>query len=307
MLEFVDERDWELRPDERVPQPAPGRFRDYVLTDYEPLADPAGRLHSSTLLRYFSRVHRLEALAPLLARVRELVGEDETVWGVKYWAEPPSLVFDHAGIELYFYNRDRNRAGNPKSVARLTEGLRPLLRTEGSAPEHLPYLMCSIELDARVLASGRSEGFRVYVPGDRRKQGYDGVSYLARSTRLERENLYQFYRAEGEAAEFRARLAESVHARSDDVRRALAPQELVSCFTLCFAQKRWSDAVYFSRIDTDRLLRFLSQRMPGPLAGVVQREAAQLAHLRWDVGIDFASTDGGRSTHVTKAGFYGLL
>jgi hypothetical protein len=102
-------------------------------------------------------------------------------------------------------------------------------------------------------------------------------------------------------------LAESVHARSDDARRAMAPEELVSCFTLCFAQKRWSDAVYFSRIDSDRLLGFLESRMPGPLVRVVQREAEQLAHLRWDVGLDFASTDGERSTHVTKASFYGLL
>lgn len=307
VLTVVDECEWRLRSDERVAQPASGPFRDYILSDYEPLTDPSGRAHSSTLLRYFLRVYGLIGLWPVLSRVRDFVGADETVWGAKCWAQAPGSAFDRAGIELYFYNRSRNAPGNRKSVTALVKALEHEIRIESSLRESVPYMMCSLELDVDVLAYRRSGGFRIYVSGDRRRHGYDGVSYLVRGNRLHRENIYQFYRAPSEEAEFRSRLAESLHAPSEEVRRALAPAELDDCFTFCFAQKRFGDAVYFSRIDTGRLLAFVTAHMPGPLPRVLELETAEFAHLRWDVGLDFVRGEDGSTARVTKAGFYGFL
>lgn len=307
MLALLDESQWRLEPDDRFVQPTAGPWRDYILSDYEPRADPRGRLHSSSLLRYFLRAYGLLELWPIVTHVRTLVGADETVWGAKCWAESPGAMLRHAGIELYFYNRTRNAPGNPKSVSRLVGGLAPELRIDSRVDEALPYMMCSLELDAGILRAPQSPGFRIYVAGDRRKQGYDGVSYLVQGSTLVRENLYQFYRAPSEETEFRARLAESVHATQAESRQRLAPEEFSDCFTFCFSQKRFSDAVYFSRIDTGRLAAFLATHMPGPLPRVLELEAPQFAHLSWDVGLDFASPDGGRTSHVVKVGFYGFF
>lgn len=301
---MTSESEWQLRAEDHVAQSTTGPFRDYILSDYEPLADPRGRLHSSSLLRYFLRVNGLTGLWPVVVRVREMLGADETVWGAKCLATSPASALDRSSVELYFYNQTRNAPGNPKSVTALAAGLSDLLRIDSRVDESLPYMMCSLELDAELLASGQSPGFRIYLAGDRRKQGYDGVSYLVRGRVLERENLYQFYRFPGERSDFRARLAQSVHAPANATQGTLTPAELDACFTYCFAQKRFSDAVYFSRIDTTQLSWFFSRYLPGPLPRVLPSEASRFSHLCWDVGTDFTIASDGL-THVTKASFYG--
>src|SRR5580693_992110 len=73
--------------------------RDCVLTDYDPRCNPAGHLHNATLLRYLLRQENLLAdVWPMIERVWDYLGHDQTVWGAK-WSKAGFHSF-----ELYFYN-----------------------------------------------------------------------------------------------------------------------------------------------------------------------------------------------------------
>lgn len=289
---------------DQLPQKHAGPFRDYILTDYQPVCDPAGRLHSASVLRHFLRVHDLSGLWPVIERCQSLLGPDETVWGTKY------LPDGSASIELYFYvirDREDAAAAKRKSVSSLVAGLAGVVEVDSRLDERLSYFMCSLELDRSVVETGKSPGFRIYVNGNRRVDGYDGISYWVKGEELIQENYYLFYSAQTELADARARFAGSVRAGNADSRGALFPAWLSACFTVCFATKRFSDALYFSRIDTPQLLRFMDQYMPGPVADMLHAHQDAFAHLRWDVGYDFATTSTDSTTaKVLKAGFYGF-
>ena len=290
----------------RMPQ-GPGPLHDYIRRPYAPAADPAGRAASESVLRWFLETEGLDGLWPVITRFRELLGPGETVWGVK------QLPDGRAGVELYVYDlaRDGQRTpkgpGDPRSVSALVAGLAPLLDVDSQLDDHrAAYLMCSLELDAQVLHSGRSPGFRIYTPGDRRVHGYDGLSWLVAGRELVRENSYLFFRAQDELAAVRAQVQNSPRgaAAVDD----LLDPGLCDCFTICFAHKRDGDALYFSRVHTDQLLPWMERRWPGPLCHLLRARRDDLCHLRWDLGLDFAvpSHDLSQVT-VRKVGLYGFL
>jgi hypothetical protein len=293
-----------LHDTDRLPQPPGGPLRDYILTDYAPVCDPAGRLHSVSVLRHFLRVHGLTGLWPIITRCQELLGPDETVWGTKY------LPDGSASIELYFYvirEREDAAAKKRKTVSHLVAGLADVVQIDSRLDERLDYFMCSLELDRSVVDTGKSAGFRIYVSGNRRVEGYDGISYWVKGDELLQENYYLFYRADTELEAARARFAGSVRAGGAESRGRLFPAWLASCFTVCFATKRFTDALYFSRVDTPQLLRFLDQYMPGPVTDMLRGEQDAFAHLRWDVGYDFTTSATDSTTaKVLKAGFYGF-
>ncbi len=296
-----------LHDADRIPQPAGEPLRDYVLSEYAPAADPAGGLHSQSLFRAFLREHDLlEGVWPLVERVVAHLGAGETVWGVK-------LVDGEPALELYFYDERRRSSPEehqrrPKSVGALVRALAPALAIDSQLDEAIDYFMCSLELDRETLASGRSPGFRIYVRGNRREEGYDGISYFVRGRELLQENYYLFYRAQEEWDQARARFAASVRAGRGASRARLLPPRMRECFTICFATKRFTDALYFSRVSTDELARFCEDHMDPGLAALVRTHRDELAHLRWDVGYDFCTAaDDGAESVIHKAGFYGYL
>ncbi len=293
---LIDARD-------RVAQPPSGRLKDYVLEEYEPAASREGRLHSLSALRFFLRAHGwLERLEEPIAALRSALGSDETVWGVK------TLPGGHPGIELYFYNHCRNAPGSPKSVTRLKEILRPFIAIDGGVDERLPYLMCSLEIDPDVIRDRRAPGFRVYVAGKRDHEGYDGVSYLATRGELRRENLYYFYSAKSDLSLVRERLRGSWRAGEASAREALLDPNMLDCFTICFAQKAQTDALYFSRVRLAQALPRLEHDMPGAMTDMLRAHAHDFAHLRWDVGYDFAAPAGDLTrAEIQKVGLYGYF
>ncbi|HVK63301.1 MAG TPA: hypothetical protein VM694_02440, partial [Polyangium sp.] len=89
----------------------------------------------------------------------------------------------------------------------------------------------------------------------------------------------------------------------DELHR-LMPPHLFNCRKICVANKRQADAMYFSRISTSALARFLrDQQWPEALRDFVRTREEPLGHLLWDVGIDFRAIEG-RATTV-KSGVYG--
>lgn len=291
----------------RVPQPdAP--LHDYIRRPYDPVVDPAGRAASETLLWWWLDTVGLSGLRPIIERFRTLLGPGETVWGVK------DLPGGRQGVELYVYDLARDGMKQPKgpddprSVTALCAGLAPVLDVESRLDEtRAAYLMCSLELDADVLATGRAPGFRIYAPGNRRVHGYDGLSYLVAGDGLIRENSYLFFEAATELPAVRALVENSLRC-GDDVAAVLDP-DLCRCFTICFSSKAAADAVYYSRVDTTQLIGFLQRRWPhSPLATLVPDVADDLAHLRWDLGVDFTvGADDLAAVSFPKIGLYGFL
>jgi hypothetical protein len=291
-----------LHDEDRIAQPAGGTLYDYVLTPYEAVAPfDAQQLHSATLLRSFLRAHaELGAAWEIVEALIAHLGPDKTVWGVKYDAERRPC------IEFYFYNHCNNAACQPMSVSRLIDALRPVIAIPGEIDEAgFGYLMCSLELDAAMLAAGRAEGFRIYMPGVKEVDGHDGVSFLVRGRELVRENRYSFYAAEREFDALKQRFQRSFHGAHDAER--LMPSSLRACYTICYAEKRFSDALYFSRITTDQLRGFAKQYLVGPLHVAIETHASALSHLRWDVGYDFVRTAEAPTSAVVKAGLYGFI
>jgi hypothetical protein len=289
-------------PTPRLPdtQRAPHRpgepLRDYVLRPYPPVVDPTGRAHSVSVLWWFLRFAGLEAAAPVVARCQAVLGRGETVWGIKRAADGA------LGIELYFYQDQGAAPGDRKTATALRDALAALVRIDTQLDESLGYIMCSLELTPRVLESGRSEGFRVYTPATRPAHGCDGISYLATGRRLLRENTYHFYDAAEELPLVEGQLRHSPRGGGD---LRLLPRGLTDCFTICFAQKREADTLYFSRVTT-RQARAALRRLWPPVSDLFAAHADDLAHLRWDVGYDFtAPSDGLGAPVIQKVGLYG--
>lgn len=271
-----------LMLDDRLEEKPSTRHRDYILTDYDPVCDPAGKLHCATALRHGLRAAGLlDATWPVIEALRAHLGADQTVWGLKYTPRGVST-------ELYFYNNRNNPPGHPMSTTRLAEVLRPYVRAEPVPDESRGYFMCSIELDAPSLARGESEGFRVYFGSGDKVRTPCGLSYRVRAARYELENHYAFYYADrpDEMRDLRARIAAAPRAGSVH-EAALLPESMFPCRTVCYAVKPRHDGLYFSRVTTAQLRSFLKEHSPGPLLDLLDAHADGFSHLRWDVGYDF--------------------
>ena len=116
------------------------RHRDYILMPYEPVESTVGKLHNQTLFWHIVRtLGWAEFIVPICSRLREFLGEDETVWGVKYGPNGCS-------IEFYFYNFNENSESNLSQVTRINQALDGLLSIPGKVFEEVGYFMCSFEL-----------------------------------------------------------------------------------------------------------------------------------------------------------------
>jgi hypothetical protein len=228
--------------------------------------------------------------AELVQAVRAGLGRDRTVWGLK-------LRDGAIAWELYFY--DFERARPEVSLAHVRRLLAPFVELDAVETRALPWHMFSVELDAADLAGRRAVPAHLYV---------DMRSYELRGARVRLENLYTFHDPRREIDEVLHRLRSSLHfdARRDGGLARLLPPSLLRCHRVCVANKRASDALYFSRVPTPVAARFLVEHAwPAPLAGWLAAHAAELDHLLWDLGVDFHSNEG--VLHITKSGIYGAF
>jgi hypothetical protein len=292
-----------LVAEDRVLESKGTKHRDYILLDYEPRCDPTGRLHSATAFRATLRHgEQLQATWPIIEALRDHLGPDNTVWGIKYGPQGVSS-------ELYFYNNRQNPAGHPMQAGTLTRVLQPFIDVVGSVDESLPYFMCSIGLDAEVLARRRAEPFRIYLGSGERARTGCGFSFRATSGSGVLENHYAFYYASKpeELADARERLACSPRSGGRAALAELMPDYLLDCRTVCYAVKPEYDGLYFSRLATEQVLRFLAQRLPGPLHDVLGGAGADFAHLLWDLGFDFRRPSQDPAVSIEKIGLYGVV
>jgi hypothetical protein len=292
-----------LSAEDRVLEVDGTKHRDYILLDYQPLCDPRGRLHSATAFKSTLRhAAQLEATWPLVEALRAHLGPDNTVWGIKYGPRGVSS-------ELYFYNNRANPAGHPMQVGTLARVLAPFIDIAGTVDETLPYFMCSIGLDVDVLVRRRPEPFRIYLGTGERGRTASGFSFRATQGSGVLENHYAFYYAnqEKDLADARQRISHSPRAGGKAALAALMPDYLLDCRTVCYSVKPDYDGLYFSRLRTEQLLRFLAEHLPGTLHDVLSSAGSGFAHLLWDLGFDFRGGAAGQTPAIEKIGVYGVV
>jgi len=291
-----------LHADDRVLVTSATRHRDYILTSYDPVVPAQGRLQPLTLLRHLLRTHGwLDAALPVCERLREALGADETVWGWKWGPRGTA-------IELYYYNFTQNEQPNPVSFSRVRDALRGLLDFRVDVDERSPYFMWSFEITPDGLANGTAGDPRLYLGSGDRARKTCGFSYHVAPEGIRMENHYWFYmpKVQAELDDVYNRLRYSPRAGTEAAGRALVPAALERCHTICFAVKPSSDGLYFARITTPELRDWLAPRQP-ELAQLLSEQAADFAHLRWDLGFDFAGTPSSASLDIPKYAVHGVF
>ncbi len=265
-------------------------FHDYVLLEYEPVASAVDKLRSlNVLVESFALGGVEKEGVALMNAVRRGLGPFRTVWGIKWHHARRAL-----GWELYFYDFKREHADI--SIPNLTRILAPHVEVEGREPRPLPWHMFSVEIDGPKLRREAASALDIYVDMRSYKCSGDGAVF---------ENVYTFHHARSEIDDILHRLRACVHFDPErDRLERLMPPHLFNCRKICVANKRRADALYFSRVTTRALMRFLEdQGWPEELSAFVDGREKELNHLLWDVGIDFRATDGGATP--VKTGIYG--
>ena len=291
-----------IHPDDRVPVTSTTRHRDYILTSYDPVVPPAGRLQPVSLLTHLLRAHGwLEEAWPVCERLRDALGADETVWGFKWGPRGTA-------IEFYYYNFTQNEQPNPVSVASVARALGDSLAFRVSVDEKSPYFMWSFEITADGVRRGHADDPRIYLGSGDRARKTCGFSYHVSPEGYRMENHYWFYppKVQKELDDVYARLRYSPRAGTVDAGRALIPKALERCHTICYAVKPGADGLYFARITTPELRDWIAERQP-EVAAMLTEHAEDFAHLRWDLGFDFAGTPSSTSIDIHKYAIHGVF
>jgi hypothetical protein len=174
--------------------------------------------------------------------------------------------------------------------------------------ERLPYFMFSVDIDDELARGARElDVVHMYV-GNAGSTVSSGIAYaLEPQDSATLENFYFFFDAGTQREQAAAKIASSAYFDPGrmHMEQALIP-ELVDCETICVANKRTHDCVYFSGIDVGQLAWFLERfGYPEPIQRFVREHRSMLDHLLFDVGIDYRLQDEGVA--YLKSGYYGVF
>jgi hypothetical protein len=278
---------------------APGdRYYNYCWWNYAPVAETANKLRPvNLLLNSFDVAGMPDRATEVVDTLRQSLGSFRTVWGVK-------RIANRFAWEFYFY--DYKRRERDVSIARVSQALRPLIRCDIPINERLPYFMFSLDMDAATLARGETDVIHMYM-GNPGSTVSSGVAYGLRRDSTTLENYYFFFDARRQIDEAAAKIYCSPYADATRITidQLLWPQ-LRNCTTICVANKRQNDTIYFSGVNVDQLLFFLKTlQYPKETIAFVEEYRPKLDHLLYDVGFDYVTE--GSSVRVLKSGYYGVF
>jgi hypothetical protein len=275
--------------------------RDFSHSLYDPGPAAGVRYHSGTLLNILLRSAGLHAFLPdILARLRAHLGEDETIWGVKFIAGKPCAV------ELYVSNREEPSPLTLRTFEALRDVLYPWLDGFRTPPACCPYTMVSFEFDVPSAAQRRVANANFYVSSHVRAIAKDGYSYELCSDSILMRNHYRHFTLP-EVDDLRNRIRFSPRIVSPEDVDVLLPRDLHGCRSVSYAAKPSADGLYFRRIPFDRAVKFADSYGLGEVGSVLAAHRAELGHLTWDVGYDFsAPASETASLSLGKAAIYGL-
>ena len=272
---------------------------NYCLWDYPPPALPDDKFRSINLLfQSFDAAGMPERAFDIVEGLRDGIGPFRSVYGVKWNGE-------RLGWEFYFY--DYQRLARTVSATQVLRAIEPWVRSEVALAETFPYFMFSLDLDHAVARAQRPiDVIHMYV-GNPGSAVSSGIAYGVRADSTTLENFYFFVDAQTELAQAARKIETSgvVDFSRVALDSVLLPQ-LRDCRTLCVANKRSHDCIYFSGVDVGQLLWFLEWlQYPPQTIAFVRQHRDRLDHLLFDVGFDYAMR--GDSICVLKSGYYGVF
>jgi hypothetical protein len=275
-------------------------FRNYCLWEYAPVTPSEDKFRPVNLLYHSFDLARADERAyDVVEALRAAIGPFQTVYGVKL------LPGGRLGWEYYFYDYDRRE--RKVSIRRVIDALRPFARCEIRPNESLPYFMFSIDLDDALVTGARDLDVVHMYLGNPGSSVSSGVAYAVRPDSTVLENFYFFFQAKTMLMEAARKIFCSPWVDPAEIHweRILLP-ELRDCHTICVANKRSNDCVYFSGVDVHQLLFFLRRfDYPKEIVEFVETHRGSLDHLRYDVGVDYR-VEGGEM-RVLKSGYYGVF
>lgn len=272
------------------------RFFDYCHYEYNP-SDFLGKFTSlNLLLNSFEYSGCDGRFVALIEAIRNAIGQDNTVWGVK-----KSTVEGKTEMkwEFYFYNYKKR---NPDiTVTKVLDAIRPIVNSNVKMNERLPYFMFSIDI-TKDLEDINS--VHIYFPGCDRE---GGQCYNYSNSGVFLENNYLFFDAKTELTKVANKIKNTpiIDFTVIDPRKVLCP-EYADCFTICISNKKTADCIYYSRINMDQFKRFLIDfGYPKEIIEFVSANHEDLKHLLTDIGFDYFIKDGKLKIH--KSGYYGTF
>lgn len=274
-------------------------YFNYCHWAYDPPADGIGKLRPSVLL--FQAVAEMPHghwVAETLRAIQRSLGDFRSVYGVK-------RIGGQWALEIYVY--DYERQNRIVSIERLEAGLRGQLTFPKTVDPQTPYFMFSFDLTERAAAQkGVLDCVHVYI-GNPGSDVSSGIAYEFTPSGRQLENFYFFFDAQRHQREIVDKLECSIFSESwRSSLELLYRPELKNCHTICLANKRTCDTIYFSGVDVNQLLFFLKwQQYPDAFIRFVRDQRSQLDHLLYDVGVDFLVVDG--VLEFVKHGFYGVF
>jgi hypothetical protein len=275
------------------------QYYNYCWWGYQPVAPTEHKLRPVSLLFQAFEVAGVDGHAGAVVDVlRDALGPFRTVWGTKW-------LGNRLAWEFYFY--DYQRRERDVSITRVLDVIRPYVACDIRVNERLPYFMFSIDILAEPGSDLRGlDEVHMYV-GNPGSAVSSGIAYSIRPGGATLENFYFFFDAQKDLKEATGKILCSPHvdATRIPIDWLLWP-ELKRCHTICVANKRQNDTVYFSGINVDQLLFFLKRlHYPPAIVGFVEENRAQLDHLLYDVGFDYITKDD--QVRIVKSGYYGVF
>jgi hypothetical protein len=275
------------------------RYYNYCWWPYEPVAATEGKLRPVSLLFHSFELAGMNPRAfAIVQALRRELGDFRTVWGTKW-------IDGRMAWEFYFY--DYARHDREVSMTRVLQALRPLVPSRVPVNEALPYFMFSLDITPDLTAGERGiDEVHMYI-GNPGSSVSSGIAYSVRSQGTTLENFYFFFDARRQLEAATGKICCSAHldARKVEADQILWP-ELRDCKTLCVANKRLCDTIYFSGVTTPQLLYFMQRlHYPAETIHIVEQHRGRLDHLLWDVGYDYTAAGG--EVRVLKSGYYGVF
>ncbi len=285
-------------PVSRVDWTEPGDlYRNYCLWPYEPPAPTEGKYRPVTLLHHSFELAGLgDVGAQLIAALQAAIGPFQTVWGVKW-------IDGRLAWEFYFY--DYERLERVVSVTRVLDAVRPFARCAIPIDEKVPYFMFSLDFHEGVFKEG-IEVVHLYL-GNPGSTVSSGVSYAQTASGRTLENFYFFFDAAKQMDEVSRKVRCSAYVVADQIHPdSLLWPELRRCQTICVANKHANDTIYFSGVNVDQLLFFLTKLdYPEAIVQFVRSSRDRFDHLLFDVGFDYTTQV--NRVNLIKSGFYGVF
>lgn len=270
---------------------------------------------SWTSARLLDTAFPLLAMAPewkaVIGDIQCATGPGQTVWGLRQEAGRYSL-------ELYFYYPKRHAAHDVQRVQALLE----------------PYVVRPFALDVEMgnyeclsfnLASQQVDGLNIYYIDDYRvSESIQAHSWFlpAGSLQMEKRNTYHALLTESGFHEDGFHFSDASRKVEECCRRLFPGEDAaLAAFyeryewlwqggvfnaPVGVAEKSGAAGLYFMRLSINQFIAFLREHgYPALLVDRLAVEKDNLAHMRYDIGIDFY-LEGGRAV-IRKTAFFGSV